>query len=88
MHASSPCGCRKPTSFAVPRSALFPLPTAFEGTGLVAALVIMAVVAMVTVYACELLMDQCTVTGQHDYEMLSYAVGGIWWQARPTRWLT
>ncbi|KAK9821612.1 hypothetical protein WJX81_007885 [Elliptochloris bilobata] len=61
-------------------SALFPLPTAFEGTGLLAALLIMVVVAMVTVYACELLMDQCTVTGQHDYERLSYAVGGIWWQ--------
>ena len=27
-------------------------------------------------------MDQCTVTGQHDYERLAYAVGGIWWQAR------
>lgn len=82
-----PVAVPSPFSIAVPCSALFPLPTAFEGTGLVAALVIMVVVAMVTVYACELLMDQCTVTGQHDYEMLSYAVGGIWWQARPTHWI-
>jgi len=28
-------------------------------------------------------MDQCTVTGQHDYERLAYAVGGIWWQVQP-----
>ena len=41
----------------------------------------MIVVSAVTVYACELLMDQCTVTGQHDYERLAYAVGGKWWQA-------
>ncbi len=27
-------------------------------------------------------MDQCTVTGQHDYERLAYAVGGIWWQVQ------
>ena len=33
----------------VSHSALFPLPSAFQGTGLVAALVIMVVVALVTV---------------------------------------
>ena len=37
------------TEACAPRSALFPLPIAFQGTGLVAALVIMLVVALVTV---------------------------------------
>jgi len=61
-------------------SALFPIPLAFESTGIIAALVAMIVVAAATIYTVELLMSQATATGMHDYETLSLAVGGWWYK--------
>lgn len=62
------------------RSALFPIPLAFESTGIIAALIAMIVVAAATIYTVELLMSQATATGMHDYETLSLAVGGFWYK--------
>ena len=64
-------------------SALFPIPLAFESTGIIAALIAMIVVAAATIYTVELLMSQATATGMHDYETLSLAVGGWWYKVRP-----
>ncbi|CAL8465153.1 g4688 [Coccomyxa elongata] len=61
-------------------SALFPIPLAFESTGIIAALIAMIVVAAATIYTVELLMSQATATGMHDYETLSLAVGGFWYK--------
>lgn len=63
-------------------SALFPIPLAFESTGIIAALVAMIIVAAATIYTVELLMSQATATGMHDYETLSLAVGGWWYKVR------
>ena len=62
------------------RSALFPIPLAFESTGIIAALIAMIVVALATIYTVELLMAQSIATGMHDYSTLSLAVGGWWYK--------
>ena len=62
------------------RSALFPVPLAFESTGIIAALIAMIIVALATIYTVELLMAQATATGMHDYSTLSTAVGGRWYK--------
>ena len=59
-------------------SALFPIPSAFQTTGVVAATFTMVIVAMATLYTTRMLMNQAIATGQHDYETVSYAVGGFW----------
>ena len=63
-------------------SALFPVPLAFESTGIIAALIAMIIVALATIYTVELLMAQATATGMHDYSTLSTAVGGRWYKVR------
>ena len=63
-------------------SALFPIPLAFESTGIIAALIAMIVVALATIYTVELLMAQATATGMHDYSTLSLAIGGWWYKVR------
>ena len=67
-------------------SALFPVPLAFESTGIIAALIAMIVVALATIYTVELLMAQATATGMHDYSTLSLAVGGVWYKVCPPLW--
>ncbi|CAL5226106.1 g8923 [Coccomyxa viridis] len=61
-------------------SALFPIPLAFQNTGIVAALAAMIIVAMATIYTVELLIAQATVTGMRDYGALSKAIGGYWYK--------
>ena len=61
-------------------SALFPIPIAFESTGIIAALIAMIIVAAATIYTVELLMAQASATGMHDYGTLSKAVGGYWYK--------
>lgn len=62
------------------RSALFPIPIAFESTGIIAALIAMIIVAAATIYTVELLMAQASATGMHDYGTLSKAIGGSWYK--------
>ncbi len=67
------------------RSALFPIPYAFEQTGIIAALTAMIIVAAATIYTVELLMAEATATGMHDYGTLSKAIGGTWYKVgRPS----
>ena len=40
----------------------------------------MVVVAAANAYTCDLLLWQAYKTGKHDYETLSYAVGGGLWK--------
>ena len=40
----------------------------------------MVVVAAANAYTCDLLLWQAYKTGMHDYETLSYAVGGGIWK--------
>ncbi len=63
-------------------SAVLPLSSAFASTGIVAGFVIMVVVAAANAYTCDLLLWQAYKTGMHDYETLSYAVGGGIWKVR------
>ncbi len=42
----------------------------------------MVVVAAANAYTCDLLLWQAYKTGMHDYETLSYAVGGGIWKVR------
>ena len=65
-------------------SSLFPIPLAFEATGIVAALIAMIIVALATIYTVELLMAQAAATGMHDYSTLSLAVGGLRYKVRAT----
>ena len=67
----------------LPCSARFPIPLAFQNTGVVAALAAMIVVAMATIYTVELLIAQATVTGMRDYGALSKAIGGYWYKVIP-----
>ena len=66
------------------RSALFPIPIAFEATGIIAALVAMIIVAAATIYTVELLMAEASATGMHDYGTLSKAIGGTWYKVIQT----
>lgn len=61
-------------------SAVLPVSSAFASTGIVAGFVIMVVVAAANAYTCDLLLWQAYKTGMHDYETLSYAVGGGLWK--------
>lgn len=61
-------------------SALFPIPIAFEATGIIASLVAMIIVAFATIYTVELLMAEASATGMHDYGTLSKAIGGTWYK--------
>jgi len=61
-------------------SAVLPVSSAFASTGIVAGFVIMVVVAAANAYTCDLLLWQAYKTGMHDYETLSYAVGGGIWK--------
>ena len=61
-------------------SALFPIPIAFEATGIIASLVAMIIVAFATIYTVELLMSEASATGMHDYGTLSKAIGGTWYK--------
>ena len=64
------------------RSALFPIPIAFEATGIIAALVAMIIVAAATIYTVELLMAEASACGMHDYGTLSKAIGGTWYKVK------
>ncbi len=61
-------------------SAVLPVSSAFASTGIVAGFVIMVVVAAANAYTCDLLLWEAYKTGMHDYETLSYAVGGGVWK--------
>ncbi len=59
---------------------MLPVASAFASTGIVAGFIIMVVVAAANAYTCDLLLWQAYKTGMHDYETLSYAVGGGIWK--------
>lgn len=59
--------------------AILPVPSAFQVTGILAAIIISIVVCAANVYTADLLLRQCYKSGARDYEEIAFAAGGKIW---------